>query len=154
MVPSGEGEQGINVLTCSFLKPVRILLLISGVWWGMTESWTEQDWSVTESNSHFVDESQGTVSKTEIGEYLPSLQKRQSLNHMYKRMTHVSVNRVKHWLIWSPCQQCTHLNSSLYQCSHLYSCASPCLRWTLWDWSCQHWGPSDKWLMWQSRRAL
>lgn len=37
---------------------------------------------------------------------------------MYKRISHVSVNRIKHWLIWSPCQQWTHLNSSLYPCSH------------------------------------
>lgn len=77
MVPSGEGEQEINVMTRSFLTSVRILLLISGVYWGRTQSWTEQDWSSnTEINSPFAGESQGTVSETEIGEYLPCLQNR------------------------------------------------------------------------------
>lgn len=75
MVSSVEGEQEINALMCSFLKSVRVLLLISGVCWERTEPWTEQGGSsITESNCLLAGESQGTVSKTEIWEYLPSLQ--------------------------------------------------------------------------------
>jgi len=43
MVPSGEEEQEINTLMCSFLQSVRILLSISGACWVRTEPWTEQD---------------------------------------------------------------------------------------------------------------
>lgn len=120
MVPSGEREREINALSRSILKSMRILLLISGVYWGKTESWTEQDSSsLAESKRHLAGESQGTTSKIGTGEYLPSLQKIQSLHHMYQKMTHVSVKRGKRWLIWGPCQQCTHLSSSLCSCSRL-----------------------------------
>lgn len=72
MVPSGEAVQEINAMTRSFLKSVRILLLISAVCWGGLNPRS----SITESNSCFVCESQGTVSKTEVEERLLSLQNR------------------------------------------------------------------------------